>query len=204
MNQRLDHKEHRSQYKLSLSALPVLVIAGSIGLVRDTIAVDSDLSAESYALYSSILGQKTAKIFAIAAEPGQLQILKQCLPRDTRAERAMADATTDQNSQGVQWRRHFDLGDRTYLLIPLESQDRVINCIQNSKWGVQPGCEPYVGVDDLFILSIPVFNASHSRAVVYVYAGCGGLCGQGSASVYVKKQGKWTQEQTGKTCNVVS
>ena len=151
--------------------------------------------AAAYAFYSSLYRQSDhlapGEILGIAAEPMRFH-RKLCSMRpSTEEERNMVEAAKQSSTHPLTWNRQFDLG-RPYLLIPPAATTKAIDCIgQHHGQAPRSGCEPYAQLRYVRFLSVPIFNADHTRALVAIDCACGGLCGKGSVQVYRKTGDGW-------------
>jgi hypothetical protein len=149
---------------------------------------------ESYALYSSIYKNTQAleadEAVGIAENALAIPFLE-CVKPATQEEREMLEGARAAREQHVMWQARFDIG-RAYTLIPATETDKAINCVQGHAQA--KGCESYVKMRYIRFFSVPVFNRDHTRALIAIYRGCGGLCGEGSLRVYRKTSAGWERE----------
>ena len=178
--------------------LVVLCIINPVCCPQSTPTSPAVIDAESYTFYSSLYRNSNSlapeEVIAIAVEPLTLSSKKACLLPSTDEERKMVGEANRLSTQPLTWSRRFDFG-RPYVLISPAETDKAIDCI-GQRHGQSPmtGCESYAKLNYVRFLSVPIFNADRTRALVAIGRACGGLCGNGSTQVYRKTRDGWELE----------
>ena len=184
----------------------VTLLFVALGLIYPVCCAESTadssavLNAATYAFYSSMYRNSNSlmpgEIVDIAAEPMAFPSKSRCLKPSTEEERRMVETANQLSTKRLTWKRQFDFG-HPYLLIPPTETTKAIDCIgQYHGQSPMTGCEPYAKLRFVRFLSVPVFNADGTRALIAISRACGGLCGNGSVQVYRRTHDGWKLEPT--------
>jgi hypothetical protein len=181
---------------LCFTAFAAIFLAAYPGSPHDNATSGDPLTPEAYSLYSAIYRSGSAELLGIAASPLPFKDSSlSCLKPSTPEEREMVKAAKNQVVGRVEWKRQFDFG-RAYILIPAAETNKAIDCIQfATRSGALTECDPYVKLQYVRFLSIPIFNRDHTRALVAASRVCGGVCGDGGVFVYRKTRDGWEFEK---------
>ena len=197
----------RRQLTLLAPLMLCLVLEScSLVWVEDTpFTVNAHAKSECYAVYSSLYQNgnsfEPGEVVGIAADIAAPFQEDYCLKPRTTEEKVMTDAAHRLakyvGRYHPEWDRNFDLG-REYRLVP-ESDEKlalvcISICVNREKECTRPECAPYMKMRRLRRLSIPVFNADHTRAQVLIDRECGGLCGEGRMLILRRTSRGWQEE----------
>jgi hypothetical protein len=184
-----------------LTLCPALLGCRSAPLVDTPLAVKTSPDFESYALYSSLYKDtgtlERGEVVAIA-EDVMAGYKEDCAKPVKKEDRMMFDAARAQSKFHSKWERHFDFGHE-YLLIPSADKFKAIDCVSEFVYRSpdarnRPECAPYEKVRYVRFLSLPVFNADHTRTLILIDRACGGLCGDGGQQFLRRNRGFWQHE----------
>ena len=143
------------------------------GQYKADLGLKVEEDSDAYAIYSVLLRTERPHVTAWhirnQTQRGPLPMCVTPPPDQEQIYRSVIDQFTIRNQEKLSLKRSFDLP--AYDLV--SPQDKVLPVFEVSAVG---------------------FNNDHTRALVYVGHGCGGLCGGGTYHLMVKMNGRWQRD----------
>jgi|ERR1017187_3114288 hypothetical protein len=166
-----------------------------------TVPLPREVADDAYALYSYIYQHSnwldSSEQMAVAEDIAPFRndaSAGGCLKPETSEERTMVDNAIRLSQDKHKWEaQHFSFGRPLKVLSETQAKE-AIDCIGKFQKD-QNICQPYKAMRYVRYLSAPGFNHDHTRALVQISRVCGGLCGNGSVSVYRKIRQSWEREE---------
>jgi|SRR5579862_1146615 len=166
----------------------LVVFAAATLPAQQTSRIPAEIAGDSYDLYSAILKDATAIAVDVAPEWEHL-MLARCFDPKSDEDREMTGSARELAKKKYVWESRFKLG-REYRLLTKEDIERAF--CQPRENGP---CVPVMGgAETVYYLSAPGFNKDHTRALIWMNAVCGGLCGGGKVAVYRKGNEGWRRD----------
>jgi hypothetical protein len=153
------------------------------------------VAAEAYEIYSALYQAPMEEPLAFAEDSMTdiPQVDGSCLKPSTPEERAMADAFAAANRQSHRWEQRFAIPGGYRLLRKSEAL-QAQTCVESHGQDVAR-CGNYKLLRHVRYLGVPVFDSTHTRALVSVVKKCGGFCGSGGIFEVEKTDGAWRRAE---------
>lgn len=192
-----------------LRLLIPLWFAGFAGGAGQSGGIPGDVSADAYALYSSLysapgaLDRDELLLIAADAETVPASDKRACLRPAKSDDDLMVENLLKFSRAHHVWERRFDFGRPYKLLSDSEVQD-ALECLAGGVHADPKQCSPYRNARYVRRLSVPGFNHDRTRALIMTARRCGRGCGNGAMAVYEKASKGWhLEEEPFATCRWV-